>query len=57
MKQEPVQLARCFLGWPFQGFYLGGGPKEPLLALSNSRKVDMQVEGVERFTQHVRRLR
>ena len=68
-----MQLARRFLDYPFKGFSLDGGPKEQLvldltnfdcllfveqlLALSNSRKVDTQDEGVERFTQHVRRLR
>lgn len=73
MNQALVTLARRYLGLPFQGFSLDGGPKEQLLldltrfdcflfveqllALSNSRKVDTQSEGVERFTQHVRRLR
>lgn len=68
-----VQLARRFLGSPYKGFSLDGGAKEQLLldlrhfdcflfveqlvALVNSRKVDTQDEGVERFTQHVRRLR
>jgi Protein of unknown function (DUF1460) len=73
MNQALVQLARRYLGLPFKGFSLDGGPKEQLvldltnfdcflfveqlLALSNSRKVNTQSEGVERFTQHVRRLR
>ena len=73
MNQALVSLARRFLDYPFKGFSLDGGPKEQLvldltnfdcflfveqlLALSNSRKVDTQDEGVERFTQHVRRLR
>ncbi len=73
MNQALVQLARRFLDYPFAGFSLDGGPKErlqldltrfdcflfveQLLALTNSRKVDTQDEGVERFTQHVRRLR
>jgi hypothetical protein len=73
MNQALVQLARRFLDYPFKGFSLDGGPKEQLqldltnfdcflfveqlLALSNSRKVDTLDEGMERFTQHVRRLR
>jgi hypothetical protein len=73
MNQALVQLARRFLDYPFKEFSLDGGPKEQLvldltrfdcflfveqlLALSNSRKVDTLDEGVERFTQHVRRLR
>ena len=73
MNQALVQLARRYLGLPFKEFSLDGGPKEQLLldlsqfdcfllveqllALSNSRKVDTQTEGVERFGAHVRRLR
>ena len=73
MNQALVQLARRFLDYPFKGFSLDGGPKEQLvldltnfdcflfveqlLALSNSRKVDTLDEGMERFSQHVRRLR
>ncbi|MCP9860869.1 MULTISPECIES: N-acetylmuramoyl-L-alanine amidase-like domain-containing protein [unclassified Cyanobium] len=73
MNQALVQLARRYLGLPFKGFSLDGGPKEQLLldltqfdcflfveqllALSNSRKVDTKTEGVERFGEHVRRLR
>jgi hypothetical protein len=73
MNQALRTLARRFLGSPFKGFSLDGGPKEQLVldltqfdcflfveqlvALANSRKVDTQTEGVERFTEHVRRLR
>lgn len=61
MNQALVQLARRYLGLPFKGFSLDGGPKEQLLldltqfdcflfveqllALSNSRKVDTKTEG------------
>ncbi|MEA5442475.1 N-acetylmuramoyl-L-alanine amidase-like domain-containing protein [Cyanobium gracile] len=57
INQSLVSLARLYLALPFQGLSRHGGPKQKLLALSNSRKVDTQDEGVERFTQHVRRLR
>ena len=68
-----IGLARRYLGRPYNAFSLDRGPGErlqldltrfdcflfveQLLALVNSRRVDTQTEGVQRFTDHVRQLR
>ncbi|WP_216904737.1 N-acetylmuramoyl-L-alanine amidase-like domain-containing protein [Synechococcus sp. CCY 9618] len=73
MNRALINLARRYQGYPYKAFSLDGSEKEQLLldlthfdcflfveqllALANSRKVDTQTEGVERFAAHVRQLR
>lgn len=68
-----IGLARRYLGRPYNAFSLDRSPQErlqldltrfdcflfveQLLALVNSRRVDTQTDGVNRFTDHVRQLR
>lgn len=73
MNKALIGLARRYLGTPYNAFSLDRGQTErlqldltrfdcflfveQLLALVNSRQVDTQTEGVNRFTNHVRQLR
>ena len=73
MYRALLRLARLSLGYPYKAFSLDDGEKEQLLidltqfdcflfveqllALANSREVETLNEGVERFADHVRRLR
>ena len=68
-----IALARRYLGRPYNAYSLDRSPQErlqldltrfdcflfveQLLALVNSRRVDTQTDGVNRFTDHVRQLR